>query len=222
MVSDPTWHRDFRLGEDFDRHSQLLLPYSLALDLFSNAQFTLGYKNSTLSVIGLAENAPRRVFLPYSWKGVQVCALDPSARIPSQVSELVLGKNIISLGNVERSACGIVNLGYGDALERLFIHAENPSLESSGGAVYRKGDHALLFVMNVAEVTLKYGSTFGKNAIKSRPKLRVLTFPQTATRIEEYAVEECPKLARVVVPKGCEYHKDSFYRCSPSLTVEER
>ncbi len=222
LVSDPTAHRDFDFEKEFAKHNKVLLPLKLIYNLFENEHYIIGFKSRELSLVQVKDKAPKRLFIPFSWKGYQVTSVDPNKQIPQQVEELILGNNIVSFGNIYNNVSGLVSNHYGKHLKSVIIQEGNPALESNGAVIYEqknKGAMPLLVLDNAEEVVLKYGETFGKNVIVAKANLKRLTFPKTATKIEDWAVENCPKLEAILLPKGCTYSKNAFMGCSPKLKV---
>ncbi len=223
LVSDPTARRDFDLKKEFAKHNKVLLPLTLIFNLFENEDYVIGFKNRELSLIQVKNKAPKRLFVPFSWKGYQLTSVDPNKQIPKQVESLVLGNNIVSFGNIYNNVSGLVSNGYGKYLKSIIIKEDNPELESNGTVIYKKSNKGAmpLYILNNAEkVELMYGQTFGKNIIIDKIKLKTLIFPKTAKHIEDWAVENCPLLEKVLLPKGCTYSKNAFAGCSPKLKVD--
>ncbi len=74
----------------------------------------------------------------------------------------------------------------------------------------------------VEKIELKAGVNFEKNIITDLSYLKRLVFPATAKSIDSYAVERCPNLVEVIIPKGCTYNTDSFYQCNANLKITEK
>ncbi len=224
IVSDPTWHRQFKEVEEFEKHSYYLRPHTLAQNLSSNKWFDVAYRNELISFIKFKFAAPVAIKLPLSWQGLAIASLDPIKLIPKHIKSLQLSNNIISFGKEENNASGIVNMGYGKFIEQFGIADDNPVLEFADGVVYKaKGNKmGILYILDTqATIKLKYGEIFDKNIIINKANLKHLYFPTTATRIEAYAVEHCPLLETVYIPKGCHYEKKAFFDCNSSFKIVE-
>lgn len=233
IVSDPTWHRQFDMKNDFKKHKELLKASRLVTRLYHNNDFNIGYKNSELTVTELYNSRPKnktiakRSFIPYSWKKFRVTSFDPDKPIPSIIQELVLGENIISFGNIIGNSSGLINSNYGKDIKKIFIVPNNPKYEAIDGIIYdktvEKSNRWPVFIMDyVVDVNVMYGEYFGKNVIVNKPNLKSIYFPDSSKDIEDYAVENCPKLTRVSLPKNCKTSKNAFYNCNPALKINIR
>lgn len=227
IVSDPTWHRDFNMKNEFEKHSKVLKPTRLAIKLFSCTQFEVGYKNFEISLIRITKDAPADFFIPYSWDKYIITSLDVDNEIPANVESLYISKNIISFGDIKNNGSGFINSNYGKRLNHIYIKSDNPKFEADGGVIYDKtapqSNAMPIIVMDYSvDAKLKYGKAFGKNIIVNKPNLASLFFPDSAEQIEDYAVENCPNLKKISIPKGCKISSNAFYKCNKDCKIEKR
>lgn len=221
-VSDPTNKNDYKM-EHLSRYEYQLEPHVLYIDLYENNDFIIGYKDARLSLIEVKAQAPERFFVPFSYNGYKLSSFDPSKLIPANVKEVILNKNITSIGNIEERISGLVNSHNGRNLNAIYIVEDNPVFKSVGHVIFKKSDKSMIFALERAEeIVLQTGKRFGKNIILGLENLKKLTFPSTAQTIESYAVEKCPNLIEVIIPKGCKYESDSFYQCHTNLKIIEK
>lgn len=218
-VSDPTNNHEYKMS-DLPKYQHELVPLVFYINLYENNDFTIGFKDSKLSLIEIKNKAPNRFFVPYSYQGFKISSFDPDKLIPSNVNEVIFNKNISSIGNIKNSVSGLVNSHNGKNLKAIYIVKENPFFESDGSVIFNKSSKELIFPLETTEeITLKAGTDFGKNIIFGLKNLKKITFPTSAKVIESYAIEDCPSLIEVTIPKGCKYEVDSFYKCNPNLKI---
>ncbi len=220
-VSDATNNRDYKL-EKINEHKNKFEPQILHIALYENDDFVIGYKNSELAIVKIKKDAPKRVFVPYSYKNFKLSSFDPLEVIPENVEEIVFNDNISSLGNIKENGSGLVSHAYGRNLKAIYVVKNNNIFESSGGVIYKKSDKSIIFPLEqTEEIVLKTGTIFGKNVIVDLKKLKKLIFPPTASKIGNFAVENCPELTEVIIPKGCKYEQNSFFKCNKNLKIKE-
>ena len=59
----------------------------------------------------------------------------------------------------------------------------------------------------------------GKNTICNHRHVKEIYFPAGTMRIEDYAIEACPKLERIYVPEGAEIANEALYDCPQDVEI---
>lgn len=198
-----------------------LVPEDLDAVFVQTDQYEIGVKDHRLNVMRVKQTDEDFV-APWSALGYQVFSFNPVEQLPATVRRVYLGKNIKFLGG---DLIGLAT--YADNLEAVLVDEANALLANYGGAVYktsgsganRKFTQLYLVPRAAKELELYPQKVYEKNHLYGLPHLERLTFPAGTERIEAYAVESCPELREVVLPRACQVEADAFYGSHPQLKI---
>ncbi|MDO4790609.1 MAG: transglutaminase domain-containing protein [Porphyromonas sp.] len=196
-----------------------LLPERLDFPLWKDDKITYTYQNRELTAETVLEIfTDTKLIVPYSVAGFQIGNFNPKS-LPKSVTEVYLGANIKMLGVPGRRHL----IESGKNIEKIFIDPANAYLEEYKGAIYEKAGNTeipILIPAQLKSLTLKPIKTVGKNIIYGHEGLQELRFGEGTDVIEDYAIEACPNLQTVYIPKSVRnIGKQAFYRCNPKLKI---
>ena len=203
-VSDPTNNGSFRMS-DFSSYTHLV-PLSLDMTLFEDDNFVFNYQEGHLN-LSRVKKGEKQLTVPFSTNGFRVTSFNPTAELPSNVEELYIGKNIQTLGE------GIIGLNqYAPSVKYAYVDSKNAKMTGYGQVVYRYQQSEPLYVPAAATIIqLKGTATLGKNFLKNHAKVETLIIPQGTQKLEAYAIENCPNLQKVYLPKNAKVDENAFY-----------
>ena len=220
IVADPTNGPVYDIDET-EKYEKDLIPQSLDGVLFSDDDFEYGLIEEMLAATNVKQTQKKRLTVPDHISGIEVTCFNPQSAIPGQVEEIVLGKRIQSLGG--ETSMGLLH--YGIMLTDLIISKDNPHLENYKGAVYpKKGEKTnipLYIPGKVKRVELKPIKFVDKNLITRHNGLEELIFAEGTEEINDYAIENCPKLRTIWIPASLKQRgENAFIGSHPSLIVK--
>ncbi|KGN94460.1 hypothetical protein HQ39_09045 [Porphyromonas sp. COT-108 OH2963] len=196
-----------------------LLPERLDFPLFRDEKFVCTYEKRELTISSVQDSfTGEKLVVPYGVGGFQIGSFNPT-HLPKSVKEIYLGRNIKMLGTSDQ-----LNLKEsGKNVEKILVDPENPHLEEYKGTIYIKGDKSNLpfFIPDRLKVVkMKPMKSVGKNVIFGHEGMEELYFEEGTETIEDYAVEACPNLRKVYLPKSVKSVADrAFFRCHSELKV---
>lgn len=156
--------------------------------------------------------------VPYSVGGFVINSFNPSVELSEDIAELYLGQNITTLG--ESYNLGLLEKA--PHLQAVYVDEANPSLMGHKGVVYKKNgsDAQLCYIPGAMTfVELLPMKVVGKNTIYNHKSVEEIYFPKGTKRIEDSAIENCPKLKRVYVPVDAEVVKNAIYGCPADVEI---
>lgn len=220
IVADPT-NGPVYDADETEKYEKDLIPQSLDGVLFSDDDFEYGLIEEMLAATNVKQTQKKRLTVPEHIGGVEITCFNPQDAIPDQVEEIVLGKRIQSLGS--ETSMGLLH--YGTMLTDLIISKDNPHLENYKGAVYpkkgKKTNIPLYIPGKVKRVELKPIKFVDKNLITRHNGLEELIFAEGTEEINDYAIENCPKLRTIWIPATLKQRGEkAFDGCHPSLVVK--
>lgn len=219
FIADPTNGRIHMAVNDFEYDSDYQ-PLSAELALFENDNYLFEFSNGHLNIASVKQGS-EKLTLPYSAGGFVVTSFNPEKEMPAEVKEVYIGKNIASIG-----VDGSIGLKqYGKSVEMVYIDPENSELESINGVVYlKKGDTVTpYFIPNgMTRIEFKPNKVYGKGLVYGHENLEEMYFPDGVEKIEDYAVEACPKLKYVSIPEKTEVSENAFYGMSQNIEIHRR
>lgn len=184
--------------------------FSIDAVLFEDENFTYTFTNEVINVNSV-KSSNSQVIVPFSTNGYKITSFNPTVNFPDEVKELIIGKNIETLGR-EDYIIGISH--YANKLESIYIDPENEYYESNSNVVYQKvdGTYKLTFIAPmVKEVVLKPIIAFGKdNSIKYHDNLESIVFSPGTKYIDDYSVEFCKNLHTAYIPDDTEVSSKAF------------
>lgn len=218
-LSDPTNSLEYKAAE-LAKYQETFIPVSADGSFLENDQYAYNYayEKINLNTVKVADDAfvvPFSVTLNNGEK-FQISSFNPTADLPSNVKEIYLGKNIISLGQD-----GIYGLrDHAPNVEKAYVDPKNPELMSYCGVVYHKNMIEPIYVpAAMKRVELKLAETYGKETIKAHANLEEIVFLKGTKKIEDWAVEKCPNLKVAYVPVDAEVSANAFSEVHPSFQI---
>lgn len=213
IVSDPTNNRNFSVDE-FQKYRHLV-PLYLNIEINEDENFIYTYREGNLTINQVKKSAEKLV-VPFSAMGFQITGFNPMAKIPQNIKQIYLGKNIISLGE------NLIGLKENAPnLEQIFIDKNNPSLEEYKGIIYKKNQKIPYFIpAKLQKIELKGIADIGKNIITNHNSVTEIIFSPETKTIGAYAIENCPKLKIVRVSKNTQLHPEAVYLSGNSFKIE--
>ncbi|MBB6276013.1 hypothetical protein FHS80_001117 [Porphyromonas circumdentaria] len=216
-VSDATNNIFYKADEK--EKFNFLLPEHIDFVLWKDEQMEYVYQNKELTVGSIRNNvSSSRLTVPYSIGGIRISNFNPQS-LPSTIKEIYLGSNIKYLGVADNRKLKDV----GGHLEKIAIDPQNEYLENYYGSIYEKGDTQNIPILIPAQlkvIKLKPIPTVGKNIIYGHQGARELYFQEGTEVIEEYAIDSCPNLEKIYLPKSIKkVGEKAFWLCHPNLKV---
>ena len=219
-VSDPT--NDGTWAMSNTGQYKHLKPSEADVDLFADDYAVYRYFDSKINVDRVTTTSNPLV-VPYSVGGFVINSFNPSEALPATITDIYLGENIITLGdNIEANNMRLSSTNYGDAICAIYVDEKNPALLGHKGVVYRKnGDEVEPYYIpgGMEFVEMLPLEVVGKNTICNHRHVKEIYFPAGTMRIEDYAIEACPKLERIYVPEGAEIANEALYDCPQNVEI---
>ena len=214
-VSDPTnggsWKMDNLSGYTH------LKPMMADVDFFKNEVGVFNYFDYAINLKEVTTTEPI-LTVPYSVNGFVISSFNPSVTLPEGLTEIYLGQNITTLG--ETYNMGLLN---NDAsVQAIYVDENNPTLMDNKGIVYKKngGDPQLYYIpAGMTFIELLPMKLVDKNTIYNHMNVEEIYFPEGTKRLENYAIENCPKLKRIYIPADAEVAKEALYNCPQNVEI---
>lgn len=212
IISDPT-----NGGRQFSVDDHPTGPTFADIDLFEDEQFIFNYSEGSLNIKAV-KNSKKAMIVPFGKSGYKVSSFNPSKELPDETKELYIGKNIISLGEN-----GVGLNVYGKNIEKVSIEATNPVLENYNGVVYRKKDKSSIpyyIPAKLQKIEIKPAEVIEKNTIVGHNSVQEVIFAQGTQVIEGYAIENCPQLKKITIPKSVkDIRENAFFNVSKDVQI---
>lgn len=219
FMADPT-NRRIDMAVNISGYDSDYQPLSAELALFENDSYLFEFSGGHLNIASVKQET-EKLSLPYSAGGFVVTSFNPEKDMPAEIKEVYIGKNISLIG-----ADGSIGLKqYGKSIEMVYIDSANPELESINGVVYlKKGDTVTPYFIpyGMTRIEFKPNKVYGKGLVYGHENLEEMYFPDGVEKIEDYAVEACPKLKYVSIPEKAEVSENAFYGMSQEIEIHRR
>lgn len=219
FMADPT-NNNIKLAVNLSEYEKDYEPLSAELALFESDDYLYEFSGGHLN-IAVVKQGGKTLTLPYSAGGYVVTSFNPETDLPQSVKEIYIGKNISAIGNQ-----GVIGLSrYGKSVEMVYIDPANTELESLNGVVYLKnGDTVTPYFIpyGMIRIEFKPNKVYGKGLVTGHDNIEEMYFPDGVERIEDYAVEACPKLKYVSIPEKTEVSENAFYGMSQDIEIHRR
>lgn len=220
-VCDPTNSLTVNKMSDYKSYSHLRADFT-DIELFEDEEFAYNLYNGYFNVCRV-KKAGTNLVLPYSKEGYVLNSFNPNSAIPSSVRSIYLGSNIQTIGTQE-TRIGLKSFPALD--ERCYVDENNKELGSYEGVVYTRnyvGELNTICYIPARMTTLKLMpmEKVEKNTILGLDGVEVIEFPLGTKSLEAFAIENCPNLKTVRVPKGCQVDANAIYKCGTGVKVEE-
>lgn len=149
-----------------------------------------------------------------------ITSFNPSQPLSESVTEIYLGENITTLG--ESYDMTLTTRNYGNNIRAIHVDEKNPMLYAHKGIVYKKnGDEKQLYYIpgGMEYIELLPMKLVDKNTIYNHANVTEICFPEGTEEVSAYAIENCPKLKRVYVPKGAKVSDAALYNCPKDVEI---
>lgn len=218
-LSDPTNSIEYTASET-SKYNQQFLPMSADGNIVENDFIGCNYVNESfnLNVVKMADNA---FVVPYSMTlnngdKVKITSFCPTQDMPENVTEIYIGKNIISLGR--DNTIGLRD--FGKNIEAAYVDPENKKLSSYCGVVYDNDMSEPLYIpTGMTRMVLKPFETVGKNYVYNHPNIEELHILEGTKKLENWAVEKCPNLKVAYIPLDTELDENAFVDVHPDFQI---
>lgn len=217
-VCDPTNAKGKVLMTNYSAYSHLK-PDMADIVIFDTPLCTCNYYEGYLNVCAVKTTDDAFV-VPFGLNGFRVCSFNLSTPLPANVRHLYIGHNILSLGQ------SIVGLrAYPGSDEMCYVDPYNHQFGSYEGVIYKRnettGNLSDVFYIPTKMTTLRLQpmEVVEKNTVLNLESIETIIFAEGTKTLESYAVESCPALRTVYVPKDCTVQKDALYRCPNAQIV---
>ena len=110
----------------------------------------------------------------------------------------------------------------GKHLQAMYVDKNNPTLMDNKGIVYKKnGNSPQLYYIpgGMTFIELLPMEIVDKNTIYSHMSVEEIYFPEGTKRLENYAIENCPKLKRIYVPADAVVAKEAIYNVPNEVEI---
>lgn len=215
-VCDPTNEKGRKLITNYSSYPHLK-PQMADITIFEDDKCTYNYYDNYLNVSSVKSTAADFV-VPFGKEGFRVCSFNPSQALPASVRNIYIGSNIRTLGE------NIVGLRANPSNdEACFVDPYSSYFESYGGVVYKQNQYSgqmevYYIPTKLTTLRLKPMEIVDKNTVINLPSIETIIFAEGTKTLYPYAVESCPALRTVYVPKGCNVMENALYRC-PNATI---
>lgn len=218
-LSDPTNSIE-KLASETSTYNQQFLPMSADGNIVENDFIGCNYVNESfnLNVVKMSDNA---FVVPYSMTlnngdKVKITSFCPTQDMPENVTEIYIGKNIISLGR--DNTIGLRD--FGKNIEAAYVDPENKKLSSYCGVVYDNDMSEPLYIpTGMTRMVLKPFETVGKNYVYNHPNIEELHILEGTKKLENWAVEKCPNLKVAYIPLDTELDENAFVDVHPDFQI---
>lgn len=216
-VCDPTNTTGKILMTNYSKYGHLK-PDMADIPIFDDADCTYNYYEGYLNVCAVKRAAADFV-VPFGKEGFRVCSFNPSSDLPATVRNIYIGSNIKTLGE------NIVGLRYHSTNdEACYVDPYSPYFSSYGGVVYKRNEYSGLdevfyIPTRLTTLRLKPMEKVEKNTILDLKSIEVIIFAEGTKTLEPWAIESCPALRTVYVPKDCNVMENALYLCPNAKIV---
>lgn len=216
-VCDPT-NANGRIAASAPSGYGHLQPIEADVVIFADDDFDYTYHESLLNVHRVKTGASE-LTVPYSTHGLRIGMFSPASALPAEVTRLVLGANIRSLGE------NLVGLrAYPGHDEWCEVDPANPWLGSENGIVYARNekgelDRLIYIPQQMTALALRPMDYVEKNTIVDHGAAEIIFFPEGTRVLESFAIEACPRLRTVYVPKDCRLEPEAICNCPKDVEV---
>lgn len=220
-VCDPTNSWDVHKMGNYKNYSHLNAEFT-DIEIFEDELFAYNLYSGYFNVCRV-KKAGKNLVIPFSKMGFKLNSFNPNAAIPSTVRDIYIGSNIETIGT-QSTRIGLKS--YPGEDERCHVDEYNNSLGSHEGVIYSRDYsgklNSIVYIpTRMTTLTVLPMETVGKNTITRLESVEVIIFPVGTKVLEAYAIEDCPKLRLVRVPKGCKVDAQAVYKCSSQVKIEE-
>ena len=213
-VSDPTNNGSWLIAATSGYSHLLPSSFDVVLAKENNVWFNLNEYNLNVCHV---ESSGDVFVVPFSAMGYQVTSFNPMMKLPSNIKQINIGKNIKSIGE---NYDGLSENA--PSVEYVEVDPNNPIFASYLGVLYRKNgsDFQLAYIPGGMKcVELMPMETMYKNTIYRHDGVETLIVAPGTKNIEEWGVENCPNLKIAYVPEDTEIAENAFAGVHPDFQI---
>ncbi|MBV7441087.1 leucine-rich repeat protein [Weeksellaceae bacterium TAE3-ERU29] len=183
------------------------------ISLFEDENFVYNYEDG-LNITKIKINK-EILSIPYGTSGYIINVFNPRSEIPKDVKQLYISDNITYTGE---NSFGLSKMD--KSLEEIYVKNTNKKFESYKNVLYLKGkDIPEHIPAMMKKLELKPIKTVGKNTVYNHSNLEEIIFSGGTLKIEAYAVENCPKVSKITIPKNTELDDRAFVNVGKDLQI---
>lgn len=215
IVSDPTNNGYWKMS-DIKSYTHLK-PQQVEFELYRDNSIVCEYSNFAVNIKEVLQGDDSYT-LPYSAMGFVINSFNPTVELPENITEIYVGQNITSLGTDDNMKL----FNNGKHLQAMYVDKNNPTLMDNKGIVYKKnGNSPQLYYIpgGMTFIELLPMEIVDKNTIYSHMSVEEIYFPEGTKRLENYAIENCPKLKRIYVPADAVVAKEAIYNVPNEVEI---
>ena len=201
--------------EETVKYESLLIPWMTDIPLFEEGDFVFDF-NEGLNIWEI-KGTSKSIVLPETMLDMNVSSVVLEKDLPVSVSELTLSRYI---SRISRDGTGLVD--HAPNLENIKVAEGNKSFETFEGILYQLGsnsEYPYFIPGKMKIIKLKPISNVGKGLVYGHQHVEEIYFTGTEN-IESYAVEDCPRLKNVYVPKGTKIQEHAFPESTKIIEIE--
>lgn len=213
-VGDPTNGGNFGM-DDLASYENWLVPRVTDITIYEDEGFSYGYSYG-INVKAIKVNR-EEITIPFGVMGYQIEMLNPQMVLPQGIRDIYIGSNIRNFGlhggaMLDRNA---------PLLQNVFVVKNNPELEDYEGIVYRKQEELSCLIPSGREVIkFKAVRVIPKNILYGHRAVKEIWFGAGTEKIENSAIEACPKLEKIYVPNSVtEIAENAFFNVNNAQVI---
>lgn len=195
-----------------------LMPQMTTVDFFEDDNFVYNYNESLLNIKEVKKGDATLV-VPFSINGFRVGSFNPTKPLPDNIRHIYLGSNIQSVGE------GLIGLKeHRSQDEAIFVDPKNPYLGSEYGVLYRRNyqkelSEILYVPSQMTSLKLRPMEKVEKNTLYNLPNIEEIVILPGTKQLEAYAIEDCPNLKHLYLPKDCKLDPQALYKCPADVQI---
>lgn len=218
IVSDPTNNGTWPMKYT-SRYGHLEPQVIKDVEIYRDDNIVCDYSNYNLNVREISKG-DAMFTLPYSAMGYVINSFNPTVDLPDNIMEIYIGQNITTIGSTDDGTLGLAHRGR--HLQGIYVDENNPTLMGHKGVVYLKNgnDPRLCYIPGgMPFIELLPMEVVEKGTISNHYSVEEIYLPQGTKQIEDFAIEGCPKLKRIYIPKDAEIAQDALYNCPADVEI---
>lgn len=218
-LSDATNSLEYPASE-LDNYQNTFIPRSADGNFLETDEYGYNYTYEQLN-LNEVKSAPEALVVPFSvtltnGKKYQITSFNPTKELPSNVKEIYIGANITSIG--QENTYGLKT--FAPSVEAAYVDEKNTELKSHAGVVYNSWDNIPLYIPSaMKKVFLLPTETMYKEHIARHQGIEEIYVAEGTTKIEDWAVENCPNLKVAYVPMNIEISENAFTGVHESFQI---
>lgn len=218
-LSDPTNSLEYKAAE-LGKYQETFIPRSADGNFLETDEFAYNYTYEQLN-LNEVRSSPDALVVPFSvtltnGKKYRITSFNPTKELPSNVTEVYIGTNITSIG--QENTYGLKT--FAPNVKAAYVDEKNTELKSHAGVVYNSWDNIPLYIPSaMKKVYLLPTETMYKEHIARHQGIEEIYVAEGTTKIEDWAVENCPNLKVAYVPTYTEISENAFTGVHESFQI---